>query len=281
MNTTYGIDVSKWNGVINWNKVKAAGKDFAFVRLGYCGYGGDVTLDPMFHANAAGALAAGLGVGAYLFSYAQNAAAAQAAAADTLDLIQGYQITYPVVFDMEDSTSMKYSSMSRADNTAIAGGYLSIIEDAGYYAMLYASRSFLTDCLDMGQLPYDVWVAQWGEKCTYPESYGIWQYSETGRVDGIDGNVDLNIAYKDYPSIIQDNGLNQWDEVLSTDIEAEEPPDAEEEEVLTYTVVKNDTLTRISKKHGVPLMQLIKANPQIKNPDLIYVGDILHIPAKL
>lgn len=211
----YGIDVSKHNGVIDWRKVKASGKGFAFIRLGWCGYDGKIVanggLDPMFKTNAEGAIAAGLDIGVYLYSYAKTAAAATVSAQETLALVKPYKLTYPIAFDIEDAMHV---SMTKEQNTAIVNAFLSTIETAKYYGMLYTYKSFAESNLNMSQLKgFDFWVAQYASKCTYAGPYGIWQYNGdvpgfTGKCDGVNGACDLNVSYKDYAAIIKNAKLN-------------------------------------------------------------------------
>lgn len=215
MPNIYGIDISKHNGTVDWKKVKAAGKDFAFIRLGWAGYDGRIVanggLDPLFESNIKAACAAGLDVGVYIYSYCKTPEAAAVAAREALELINPYQLAYPIAFDIEDP--MHYT-MGKATNTAIVKEFLSIIEEAKYYGLLYTYKNFADTYLDMSQLSqFDVWIAQYAAKCTYGGKYGIWQYAGdvkgfVGSCPGVTGACDLNIAYKDYAKIIRDAGLN-------------------------------------------------------------------------
>lgn len=216
MSTIFGIDVSKHQGTIDWSKVKAAGKKFVFVRVGWCGYDGRIQanggLDPTFKANVEGALAAGLQVGIYVYSYAKTISAAIIAAKETLSLVKPYKLEYPIAFDIEDAI---YTAMKKEDNTAIVKAFLSEIEKANYYGLLYTYKSFAESNLNMADLAaYDVWIAQYADKCTFAGKYGIWQYKGNvpgymGSCDGINTTVDLNQASKDYAGIIQSKGLNK------------------------------------------------------------------------
>lgn len=222
-----GIDVSKHNGTIDWSEVKASGYDFAMIRLGWAGYAGPIVanggLDPMFETNVKGAQAAGIDVGVYVYSYCKTAAVAKIAAQETIELIKDYQLTYPIAFDFEESM---YASMSKADNTNICDSFLSVIEDAGYYAMLYTFKSYAESNLNMTDLAkYDFWLAHVGtngaalSSTSYSGNYGIWQYSWKGNVSGMTGDVDLNYAYMDYPSIIKAAALNGFTGEDKEDIE--------------------------------------------------------------
>lgn len=216
-----GIDVSYSQGQIDWGKVKANGIDFAIIRAGWAGYDGKIAdnggVDKRFEENCKQATLAGVDFGVYVFSYVKTAMAARAAALEVVRMVhQDYQLTYPIVFDMEDSNAVRYSSMSKAENTAIAKAFLEAVESQGYYAMLYATKSMVENHLNMSELaPYDFWLAHVADNdgnprtsTNYTGPYGIWQYSWVGKVDGINGDVDLDYAYQDYPAIVKAAGLN-------------------------------------------------------------------------
>ncbi len=202
-----GIDVSKWNGDINWKKVKASGKaDFVMIRASY----GSEDTDPKLDANVSGAESVGIPYGFYHYTYARTTAQAKQEAKYFLNAIKGYDPTYPIVLDIEEEF---YKSMDRETVTDIVKTFMSAFEKAGYYAMIYSYSRFFDSCVYMDELTdYDVWVACWGDKEKLAESYGyyygMWQYSETGKIAGIEEYVDLNYAYKDYRGIIIKYGLN-------------------------------------------------------------------------
>ena len=201
-----GIDVSKFQGKIDWQRVKAAGIEFAFVRVGWAGYEGgiDEGKDPHFDANMRGAAAVGIPVGVYVYSYCKTPEAAKRAAKEAVALCAPYRLTMPLVFDIEHDQNVPiYRSMSRAQVSDICAAFLAEVEKAGYYAMLYTYKSFVNESLDMSKLSrWDFWLAHYTTKTDYTGAYGIWQYSSSGSVDGINGRVDMNIAYKDYPAMI-------------------------------------------------------------------------------
>lgn len=211
-----GIDVSVWQGTIEWKTVKAAGIDFAMIRLGRGDTGSGIKRDTKFRSNAAGAIAAGLDFGVYFYSYAVTVSQAQAEAEFVIAELKGYNgtLTYPIAFDLEDKTQQ---ALEKTLLTDIAIKFCETIEKAGYMAAIYSSKSWLTSLIDMSRLTqFDTWVAQWSSKPTYTGSFGIWQYSSTGQVEGISGNVDLNIAYKDYPAIIKGGYLNGFTKPAET-----------------------------------------------------------------
>jgi lysozyme len=202
------IDVSYAQGTIDWKKVKNAGYDAAMIRAtAYYPKSGKTGVDTHFHANAQNALAAGVKIGAYHYSYALTVQEAKLEAQHFLNTIKPYKLEYPAVLDFEDPSQTKLSKTLKAD---ICTAFLETVEQAGYYAMLYSMASWLASELTDPRLSkYDKWVAHIGvSKPSYAGSYGIWQYSWTGKVDGITGNVDLNECYRDYPTIIKAAGLN-------------------------------------------------------------------------
>lgn len=184
-----GIDISHWQGEIDWKQV--ARNDIEFVMLG-TRYQGEV--DPQFHTNAQGAVNAGLKLGAYIYSYALTVEEAEAEADFILDLIKDYPISYPVAFDIEDSSQ---TSLDPTQISAMINAFCKKIEDAGYYPLVYANDYWLANRIDLSQLNYDVWVARYEVEHDF-ESPVMWQATSTGSVDGINGNVDIDFQYKDF-----------------------------------------------------------------------------------
>lgn len=194
-----GIDVSKYQGTIDWNQVRNSGISFAILKV-YSSYSGE---DPSFAANVTGANAAGLRVGAYVYSYATTVEAAVAEANAAIAIMQKYTISFPVAIDIEDSV---HKNLDPASLAAIANAFCTTIENAGYYPMVYSSKSWFTNRI--GAISYDKWVAQYNSECTYEQTPCIWQASSTHRVNGIGTNVDLNYQYKDYSFILRE-GFSQ------------------------------------------------------------------------
>ena len=158
--------------------------------------------DPKYRTNIQGAIAAGLKVGVYYFSQAVNEIEAVEEASAVLGMISGYKITYPVFIDVEYSNSNKdgrADNLSVAQRTAVAKAFCQTIQNGGYRAGVYANKTWLTSFLDMNQLNgYKVWLAQYAKEVTYKGRYDMWQYSATGKISGISGNVDLNLSYLNY-----------------------------------------------------------------------------------
>lgn len=193
-----GIDVSRWQGTIDWVKVKEAGVEFAMLGIGRYRNGVGIP-DTQLKNNLENAIAQGIPVGVYLYSEAVTVEEAKQEAAFVLSQIDGYKISYPVAFDIEDTVHTKLTTKERTD---IAIAFLEVIEEAGYYPMIYASQNWFQERMDLTRLTkYDKWVARWAETVEF-SPVSVWQYSATGRVDGIVGDVDLDYSLKDYSQII-------------------------------------------------------------------------------
>lgn len=208
--TRWGIDVSYYQGNINWSKVKAAGVDFAILRAGY-GYN-DGQTDSKFITYMKETQAQGIPVGTYHYSYAENLEESAKDAYFMLNIIQGYEFDYPVFYDMEDKLMLKGTGGNRTLLTNMALKFCSIMEENGYYAGVYANKNWLTNYLDTDKLEangIDVWLAHYTTQTDYKGPHTMWQYSSTGTVNGITGNVDLNYCYVNYPQIIQNAGLSK------------------------------------------------------------------------
>ncbi|MCD7802483.1 MAG: hypothetical protein LUH09_06215 [Clostridiales bacterium] len=204
---TKGVDVSKWNGTINWTKVKASGISFVMIRCGYRGASdGTLYKDSMFETNVEGALAAGLEVGVYVYSQAITTSEAKAEANLALQMCEGYSITLPIVLDYEYYTTttgrLATASLTKTQRTNICLAFCNTVDAAGYGAMVYANRSMLEDDTYGQQIAdagYEVWLAQWNSSTTYSGTYTYWQYTDSGSVSGISSpssGVDMNYRYE-------------------------------------------------------------------------------------
>lgn len=201
-NTTVrnGIDVSYYQGTIDWNAVKNSGVEFVFIRVGYRGYSnGALKADPMAEANLRGAINAGLRVGAYIFSQAISPAEAQEEARYAISQVAGYSISMPIVMDFEyvsNGTGRLYNAhLSRDEATATVNAFGSYVKAAGYEPMIYANKTMLENSLNAGDIPYKVWLANYTSQTSYQGNYEFWQYSSNGYVNGISGRVDCNFWY--------------------------------------------------------------------------------------
>ena len=217
MNNIYGIDTNHNHPVTDWNSVKSylASKNlnitpgFVMVRLGYSfttGNGGlcldRIALDSLKQCNALN-----IPVGVYIYSYDHSPAAAIKTMSEAMNVLKKYTIDYPVVYDIEYEPFNR--TCGKDMNTAIVMAAMNVIEKAGYYGMIYASRDFFKNYLHKDMLKsYDKWEAAYTAKDSGDVSNGIWQFSSKGKVSGITGNVDLNVSYRDYKTIIEKAGLN-------------------------------------------------------------------------
>ncbi len=198
----YGIDVSQWNGDINWAAVKAAGIDFAFIRVGFRGYGssGSIGSDDKAIVNMANARAAGIKIGVYFFSQAITPSEAEVEARFTLNMISGYALDLPVVMDYEYSGNpgrLRGANLTKRQATDCMEAFAKVCEASGYTPMIYASESFLWDQLYDYELSaqYPVWLAHFTTKTDYDGTYNFWQHSDCASVPGIAGATDANVWY--------------------------------------------------------------------------------------
>lgn len=214
-----GIDVSKWQGKIDWDKVKASGIQFAMLRSSF-GWGED-NKDVRFEENYTNAKKVGMPIGAYHYSYAKTVEEAIKEADLCLSILKGKTFEYPIAFDMEEGS---VAALGKEKVSAIADAFCSRMEANGYYVMIYANlnwfQNYFTEAIFK---KYDIWLAQWSSKVTLNRAVGIWQTTSKGRVAGISGNVDMDIAYKNYPSIIKTAGLNGFSSVKKNETAAPKP----------------------------------------------------------
>jgi len=192
-----GIDVSAYQGAINWNAVAASGVKFAMIRVGNTKYG----LDKYFVQNVVGANAAGIRVGAYVYSYALNPAEAAADAQLAVSAMGNLPISFPVAIDIEDPSQV---NLSQAEQLAIVNTFCSVIYAAGYQPMVYSYKNWFATKL--GVTAWDHWVANYSSAMGFPGT--MWQYSSSGAVPGIAGNCDVNYVMKDYFTTIPATGLS-------------------------------------------------------------------------
>ncbi len=267
---TLGIDVSKYQGTINWAEVKASGVDFAMIRVGYRAKStGEIFEDPTARYNMQEAQAAGIQIGAYFFSSAVTRDEAKEEAAFTANLIAKYRITYPVAFNCEDfrSPDSRQNGLDATQRTELACAFLDEISAAGYTPMFYASKGELegnaewnTDTLAS---KYKIWVAQYPDKpypdtasSSYSGSHDMWQYTSQGTVAGISRKTDVNIAYFGY-----------LQEAEAKDATPAETVEANPEVGIIFTEV-NETVTAKQETN-------LRTEPSTLNDDSI-VGKLVH-----
>ncbi len=193
-NTQIGIDVSKWQGDINWQQVKDSGVEFAILRIGF-GHNKEMenVLDETFKANLSGAKAAGVPVGVYFYSYADSVKEAIEHANWVVDTLDGESLELPISYDWEEWSKFNSYNLSLTDINNMANEFIKVVENAGYKGMNYGSKSYLNNIWTM--YDHTTWLAHYTSKTDYDKDYYIWQLSNAGIVPGIDGAVDLNVLY--------------------------------------------------------------------------------------
>ena len=194
-----GIDVSRWNEDINWDKVKEAGIEYAIIRAGYRGsVTGTLVEDKYFRKNIESAIKAGIPVGLYFFTQATTEVEAVEEASMVLALCKEYDIKYPIFIDTEKAgENGRANELDKKKRTAVCQAFCETIRNGGYKAGIYASKNWFENKLDMNLLSDDIyiWLAQYGDEVTYDGKYHMWQYTSSGRVLGIEGRVDLNLSF--------------------------------------------------------------------------------------
>lgn len=195
-----GVDVSKFQGSVDWQAVKNSGMEFAILRIGLRGYGsGELVMDERFYENLRNAQAAGLKTGVYFFSAAINTEEAVEEAEYVLKALEGYELSMPIVFDTEPIyyDDARTDDLTPEELTDITIAFCERIKQAGYTPMIYANAKRLTTVLKLEKLTdYEVWYADYQDKPIYPYKYRMWQYTEKGSVSGIEGNVDINLYFQ-------------------------------------------------------------------------------------
>lgn len=299
-----GIDVSTWNGKIDWNAVKRSGVKFALLRLGY---GSNITSqdDNTFEYNYTHATAAGIPIGAYIYSYAANAAMAKSEAQHCIRVLKGKKLQLPIYIDFEEN------SLAGVAYT-VAQTWIAEMKKAGYTPGIYTTSHWFRNYV--GEHNVSKWIAYWGNDdgtlCSRPAGSDIHQYTSKGRINGINGDVDLNYMYN--TSILNTGGTKPAEQ--KTDTLAKYTDEQLADMVIagkfgngaarvkalgnrysavqkivnarliptvtptrkTYTVKPGDTLWGISRKYGTTVTNLVRLN-KIKNPNLIYAGDVLYV----
>lgn len=272
-----GLDVSKFQGEVDWERVKAAGYRFAMLRAGY----GFNTVDPQFRRNASECNRIGLPIGAYWFCYAVSPSSAVQEADGCLDTIAGYKLEYPVCYDIEQA-SVDYASGEGVTITPelakqLVKSFCDRIEAKGYFAMFYSNKNFLDQYLgsDIAKR-YALWYARYADTFDGTDC-AMWQYTSQGSVPGISGNVDLNLSYVDFPSVIRSAGLNRLSGGTPSPSPSPSPSPAPSTDYITYVIQSGDTLSGIAARYGTTVSELTRLNG-ISDPDRIYAGNTLKVP---
>lgn len=296
-----GIDVSYHQGTIDWNKVKNTGIEFAIIRIGYGMY--DDQKDKQFENNYKNARANGIPVGVYHYSYATSVEEAKKEANLVVSWLNGRDLDYPVYFDIENSSQAK---LGKSTLNAMCRAFCEIIEKAGYWAGIYSNKDWATNKISGAELgkDYTYWIAQYNSTCTYTGPYAIWQYSSSGRVNGISGNVDMNYQYAEVGGKVgstSSSSSKKSNETIANEVIAGKWGNGNARKTaltnagydynavqaivnqklgasktVTYTVKSGDTLSAIAKKYGTTYQKIASDNG-ISNPNKIYPGQKLVI----
>lgn len=266
-----GIDISKHQGDINLAALKDK-VEFVIIRAGYSN-----SIDPKFERNYNLCKELGIPVGTYWYSYALNVDAAKKEANTFLNVLKGKQFEYPVYLDMEDADGWKKKHGYNFDNSkAISEAFCSIVEDAGYYTGIYASKSWFDTYLK-GLDRYNKWIAHWSNVSYEDKSgVGMHQYTSKLKLNGYSGNLDGDYAHTDFPTIIKSGGLNGYGKGTET-TKPVKPSKPQTSSETIYIVKKGDTLSGIASKYGTTYQVLASYNG-ISNPNLIGVGQTIKIP---
>ncbi len=267
-----GLDVSRFQGEVDWERVKAAGYQFAMLRAGY----GDSTVDEQFRRNASECNRIGLPVGAYWFCYAVSPENAAQEADSCIRTVSEYRLDYPVCYDIEQASANYIEEQGVSFTPALAQNlvksFCSRVESKGYFAMFYSNQSFFNTYLGTALAKrYAFWYARYTDTFDGTDC-GIWQYTNVGRIPGISGNVDLDLAYVDYPSVIRKAGLNR----LSGSAPVPPAP-SPAPQYITYVIQPGDTLSGIAQRFGTTVSALADLNG-ISDPDKIYAGNTIRVP---
>ena len=305
-----GIDVSEHNGTINWDAVKNSGIEFAILRLGWIGNKNNHTIDKQFERNYNECKRVGIPVGVYVYNYCVSESAAESGANWTVDRLNGKKLELPVYIDMEDSSG---TGLGRVVNTNMCIAFNTIIEQSGRWAGVYANLNWFNNYLnkDIIKQKYTTWIAHYGvSPDKYAGQYDILQYTSTGHVDGIGGNVDMNEMYRNL--IAEINGstpapqpapqpARKSNEEIADEVIAGKWGNGEDRKnrltaegydyntiqnivnqklgynnEQTYVVKAGDTLSGIAAKYGTTYQEIARKNG-IANPNLIFPGQVLKI----
>ncbi len=242
-----GIDVSAHQGKINWAQVKQSGVDFAIIRCGFRGQTeGKIYEDAKFKTNVTGAIANGIKVGIYFYSTAINETEALEEAAWVINKIAPYNITYPVVYDFEDFGRYRCTEVNGERATKNALMFLNYVRSSGYEPMMYANKNDITNKMSRGSFSCKFWLAHYTEQTDYKGSFNMWQYTSKGKVPGISGNVDMDVAYFNYGTVAKPKHTHSY----TTLVGEEKKPTCTEEGIRTLRCSCGETKTESKKASG-------------------------------
>ena len=256
----FGIDISTWQDNINYNLASNQGVKFSILRCGF-----SKTKDNMFDIHYDNAIKQNWDIGAYWYTYAKSVEEAKEEANKFLEVVKGKKFTYPLYLDIEDQSLVSLGKNTLND---IVNTFGKTIEDAGYYFGVYTNVNWYRNIISGQELnkKYDWWIACWNSSSPNNIDYGLWQNTSSYVIGN--NNVDSDYSFKDYPTIIRENGLNHLNEELQED---DIKPNI-------YIVKKGDTLSEIAEKFNTTYQYLANIN-NIENPNLIYPGEEIIIPS--
>lgn len=294
-----GIDISVYQPKIDYNALKSQGIDFAIIRCGYGRY--SFQKDNKFEQHYKGLKNAGIKVGCYLYSYADNIEDGIEEAKNTLKLINGKTFELPVFIDLEDKVTR---ILGKDAITKIALDFCQTIENAGYKAGVYANKDWFTNYINAKRIEekYSIWLAYWGENHQAPFRVDFWQYTSKGQILGINGNVDLNYKVTEEKvtkksneeiaqEIIDDKNNVKWGTKSTNPTRKErlerlgynydEVQKIVNEKLASvskvyYTVKRGDNLTKVASLYGTTVSRLVELN-NIQNPNYIQIGQVLRV----
>ena len=266
-----GIDISTFQKGLNLTSAKNQGFEFVMIRAGFTGYGIGVSLnkDDMFEEFYRQCKAIGLKVGAYWYSCANTYEKGVNEAKYMYEnCLKGKQFEYPIAIDVEDE---HWQIQDKNGTSKAIQGFCETLENLGYYVVVYANTNWFNNHINLEMIKnYDKWIAQWSENAPNVSfSYNLWQNSASGYIDGI--NVDTDVSYIDFESVIKNKGLNGYNENSNN-----QNNNTNNSSEITYIVKAGDTLSAIAQRYGTTYQKIASDN-NIKNPDLIYVGQPLKI----
>lgn len=271
------IDISTWQKSVDYAKVKASGVQAAIVRCGVTLWGAqDMEVDGMFEKHYAGFKAVGMPLGTYYYSAADTVAKAKEEAKFCISLLKGKKFEYPVYYDIENNE--RQGSLSKALLTDICIAFCEELEAAGYFVGVYANTDWFTRKLDHAKLSslYTIWLADYrGENADKSLKRDVWQYTSSGKVDGISGNVDMNECYRDFTAEIKKYGKNGYSAESGSETKPQPTPQER-----TYTVKPNDSFWKIAEEQlgdGTRYKELAAYNG-MSTDTVIHPGDVLKIP---
>lgn len=307
-----GIDVSEWQGNIDWDKVKNDGIGFAILRLGWIGNRNNHTLDTKFERNYNECKRVGIPIGVYVYNYCVSDEAARSGGEWTVNKLNGKKLELPVYIDMEDESG---TGLGKDLNTSMCVAFNSIIEASGRWAGVYANRNWFDNYLNKDEIKrrYTTWIAHYGvNPDKYKGEYDMLQYTSSGNVNGVPGNTDMNEMYRDLIADIAGNnpepqpepqpqpaektvdelaqevidglwgnGQERADRLRAAGYNYEEVQNRVNEmlgvyDPKYYTIQSGDTLSGIAARFGTSVSQLCEWN-NISNPNLIYAGDTIRV----